>query len=87
MNKDFFVVANKLKVIVKVFNIILSISFRSIPGLVNKVFNRAALAFLYCLFIKQMVYLKRFGGISITVNKYDGGYARMRAIVGVIGWG
>lgn len=86
-SKGFLVVANKVGGIVKVFDVIPSIPFRIIPGPVNKVLNRTALVFLHYLFVKQMVYFKGFGSVSITLDKHKGGHVRTGAMKGVIGWG
>lgn len=85
MSKGFLVVVNKVGNIVKVFDVISSIPFRSIPGPANNVFNRAVFAFFYCLFIKQMVYLKGFGGVNVTIDKHGRGHVKMETIKKVIG--
>lgn len=86
LSKGFFVVANKVGGIVTVLNVGPSILFRSIPGLANEIFNRAALIFLCYLFVKQTIYLKGFSDVGVTVDKHGGGHVRMRAMEGVISW-
>lgn len=85
LSKDLLVVANKVGGIVKVLNIILSILFRSIPGQANKIFNRATFIFFYRLLIKQIIYLKGFGDVNVTIDKYSGGYIKPGMIVRIIG--
>lgn len=68
LNKLFFVFADKFDNIIKVFNIILSILFRAIANLANKVFNCITFIIFDNLLIEQAVYLKRFKDVSIAVN-------------------
>lgn len=84
LSKSLFIVTNKFGGIVKVFDIILSIPFRSISAPANKLFNRAALTFFYCLLIKQTVYFKRFGNVGVTVDKYGGRNVRTKAMEKII---
>lgn len=84
LNKSFFIVANKVGGIVKIRNVIPSIPFRSIPGSANIIFNCVALVFLYCLFVKQTVYLKEFGGVNVTIDKHGKGHMRTEAIKEII---
>lgn len=84
LNKGFLIVANKVGGIVKIRNVIPSIPFRSIPGSANIIFNCVALVFLYCLFVKQTVYLKEFSSVNVTVDKYGKGHVRTGAIEEII---
>lgn len=86
LSKDFFIIAKKIEGIIKVFNIILSISFRSIFGLTNNIFNCMTFIFLYYLFVKQAVYLKKFSSISIIVYKYGRRHIKTGVIKRVIDW-
>lgn len=52
LSKGFFLVANKVGDIVKVFDVVLSIPFEALLDSTNQVFNRTALTLLYYLFIK-----------------------------------
>lgn len=70
LSKGFLVVANKVRGIVKVFDVILSISFRSIPGPAYEVFNGQALTFLDCAFIKKAINFKGFVFVSVTLYKH-----------------
>lgn len=72
LSRSFFVVANKFGDIIKAFEVIPYIWFRSIPGLANKAFYHMVFVFLHYLFVKQTVNLKGFGGIGVIVSKYDG---------------
>lgn len=84
---SFFVVVNKVKDIIKVFDVILSIPFKVVLGTKNKVFILTALTFLHYLYIKYMVSLERFCDVSVTVNKYDEGNVSMGAMEKVINLG
>lgn len=86
LNKVSLVVANKVRGIVKVFDIIPSIPFRFIPGPANEVFNCAALAFSHYLFVKQTIYLEGFDNVNVTVDKHSRRYMRTGVIKGVIDW-
>lgn len=86
LSKSLLVVANKVSGIVKVFDVVPSIPFRSIPGPANKIFNCAALTFFHRLLVKQTIYLKRFGDVNVTVNKYGAGHVRTGAIEEIINW-
>lgn len=87
LNKGFLIVANKIGDIVKVFDIVSSIPFRSIPYSLNKLFNYATLVFLYSLFVKQTVYLKGFGNtVSLSTNTAGVcDHMRTRAMKRIIG--
>lgn len=82
--KGLLVVASKVYGIVKVFDVLLSIPFRSIPGLANEIFNLATLTYFHRLHVKQTVYLKRFGNVGITIYKDGRGYVRTKAIEEII---
>lgn len=68
LNKLFFVFADKFDNIIKVFNIILSILFKAIANLANKVFNCITFIIFDNLLIEQAVYLKKFKDVSIAIN-------------------
>lgn len=69
LNKVLFIFADKLGNIVKIFNIILSIPFKDITSLTNKVLDCMVFTFFDTLFVEQTVYLKRFKDVNIAVNK------------------
>lgn len=51
MSKSFLVVIDKFDSVIKVLDIVPSISFRAVAGLADKVFYGAALTFFYYSFI------------------------------------
>lgn len=86
LSNGLFVVTHKVGAIVEVLDVIPSIPLRPVSRSTNEILHRAALIFLYCLLVKQTGYLERFGGISITVDKYGGWYLRVEAMEKIIGW-
>lgn len=87
LNQGLLVVVNKVGNIVKVFDVVQSIPFRCVPGLVNEIFNRVALTFFHYSLVKKIVYLKEFGGVGVTVDKHGGGHVRIAVMEEIIGWG
>lgn len=80
LSKSLLVVSDKVGGIIKIFDVVPSILFRSIPGPANKIFNYMALTFFYYLFAWQLVYLKEFDSVSVTVEKHGGGYVKTGAM-------
>lgn len=70
MGKGFFIIANKVDGIVKVLDVILSISLRSVSCPTNKVLHRAAFTLFNRLLVKQTFHLDEFGSVSVIVNEH-----------------
>lgn len=86
LSKSLLVVANKVGGIVKILDIVPFIPFKAVPGPAYEILNCVTSTFFYCLFVKQMVYLKGSGGVGVIVNKYGGGHIRTWAMKRIIGW-
>lgn len=69
-SKGFLVLANKIRSIVKVFDVVPSIPFWTIPSLVYKVFNDQALTFPDYVFIEKAINLKKLVFVSVTLHKH-----------------
>lgn len=87
LSKDLLVVTYKVNGIVKVLDIIPFILLRPVFSPTNKILYCAAFTFLYCLLVKQILYLERFCSIGITVNKHGGWNVRVGAMERIVGWG
>lgn len=70
LSKGFLVVVNKVKGIVKLFDIVLSIPFRYISGISYKLFNGQALTFPDCRLIEKAINFEGFVFVNVTFHKH-----------------
>lgn len=85
LKKAFFIFADQLGCVIKVFYILSFVSFWVVAGPANEIFNGQVFFFFHCLPVKQAINFKRFKIVSVIVNKHEEGLMRTKLLKEVFG--
>lgn len=87
LSKAFFVGSDQVDGIVKILDIVPSISFWAVACLAHKVFDSKALTFFDCALIEKAVNFKGLVAVDVTFHKHRGGLMRAGPVKWILGRG